>query len=154
MSNIMSNIINILMNNVINKVINNKIYLASFSTLILFASTHLLAQPLTKTSGQTLTQASIQQPLPSLRANPYTIATMPDAVVFYQYSNKLPSVVNYFTAHSQQEIIDFYQEKYGSADSKELNRGRLTLYFSLEKTIIKVTISNQDGKQQVDIIVT
>lgn len=154
----MSNIINIPMNNVINKVINNKIYLASFSTLILFASTHLLAQPftqtLTKTSGQTLTQASIQQPLPSLRANPYTIATMPDAVVFYQYSNKLPSVVNYFTAHSQQEIIDFYQEKYGSADSKELNRGRLTLYFSLEKTIIKVTISNQDGKQQVDIIVT
>ena len=124
--------------------INNKTNLALFSILITFAATQILAQP--------LAQLSNQEPLPSLLANPYTIATMPDAVVFYQYSKKLPSVVNYFTAYSQQNIIDFYQEKYGTANSKELEHGRLILYFSLEKAKIKVIISNQDGKQQVDVI--
>jgi hypothetical protein len=95
-----------------------------------------------------------QEPLPPLLADPYVIATVADAEVFYQYTNKLPSVVNYFTAYSQQQIIDFYQDKYGIAKKKQIVGSRITLYFTLEKTSIKVNIAPQDGKQQVDIIVT
>ncbi len=95
-----------------------------------------------------------QEPLPPLLADPNVIATVADAEVFYQYTNKLPSVVNYFTAYSQQQIIDFYQDKYGIAKKKQIVGSRITLYFTLEKTSIKVNIAPQDGKQQVDIIVT
>jgi hypothetical protein len=82
----------------------------------------------------------------------YPIPHLDDAKVFAQFTDELPAVINYFTAHSEQEIINFYQEKFGEASSSEMKRGRLTLYFNHNDKQLRVVISKQSNKNQVDIL--
>lgn len=80
------------------------------------------------------------------------IPYLEDAKVFAEFTDKLPAVINYFTQHNRQEIIDFYQQKYGEATRSEMKRGRLTLYFNLDQHQLRVVISPQNNRQQVDIL--
>lgn len=82
----------------------------------------------------------------------YNIPYLEDAKVFAEFTNELPAVVNYFTAHNEQEIVNFYQEKFGKAISSEMKRGRLTLSFNHEDKKISVIVSQQGKKHQVDIL--
>lgn len=84
----------------------------------------------------------------------YMIPSLADAKVFAQFTDELPSVINYFTSHSEQEIISFYQDKFGKPIRSELKRERLTLYFSFENKQIRVIISQQGNKNQVDILMS
>jgi hypothetical protein len=81
------------------------------------------------------------------------LQTMDDALVFADFSDELPAVINYFTAHSEQEILDFYQGLYGEPNSSEIKRGRLTLHFSFQQHAYRVVISQQNKKRQVDVLV-
>lgn len=82
----------------------------------------------------------------------FVIPYLADAKVFAEFTDELPAVMNYFTAHNEQEIILFYQEKFGNAISNEMKRGRLTLYFSHEDKQLRVVISPQGKQYQVDIL--
>lgn len=84
--------------------------------------------------------------------NSYAIQYLEDAKIFAEYTDKLPAVINYFTDHTEQEVIAFYQEKYGEVNSREIKRGRLTLYFSDEAKQLRVIISPQGNKLQVDVL--
>jgi len=113
----------------------------------IFISQNAIAQPLPFTPLMT-------EPLPPTLAGRIYIFTMDDADIFYQYQQKLPSVVNYFTGHSEQEIVDFYITKYGEPESKEIKRGRLVLYFLVKDNYVRVIISTQNKKRQVDVLMT
>jgi hypothetical protein len=82
----------------------------------------------------------------------HPIPYLEDAKIFAQFTDELPSVINYFTAHNEQEIINFYQERFGEAKSSEMKRGRLTLYFNHNDKQLRVVISKQGTKFQVDIL--
>ncbi|GAA6204470.1 hypothetical protein [Thalassotalea sp. SU-HH00458] len=82
----------------------------------------------------------------------YAIPFMDDAKIFAQFTHELPAVMNYFTAHTEQEIIAFYESNFGKATSSELKRERLTLYFTHHDKQLRVIISQQDKKNQVDIL--
>ena len=84
---------------------------------------------------------------------PTTIELIDDAKVFAQYDDEKPFVANYFTAHSEQEIIDFYKEKYGEIVSQERKRERLTVKFTQPENNIRIIISQQDAKHQVDLLI-
>jgi len=86
-------------------------------------------------------------PLPEIN-----VPTLADAAVFAQFTDKLPAVVNYFTKSDEQSIIEFYQKSYGEPLSQERKRGRLTLTFSNDTNTIRVVISKQNKKQQVDVL--
>ena len=81
------------------------------------------------------------------------IAKLNDAKVFASFTDKLPAVLNYFTSASQAEIIDFYKKAYGEVLSEELKRKRLTLTFKQENQAIRVVISSQNNKRQVDVLI-
>ncbi len=81
------------------------------------------------------------------------IITMNDAIVFANFSDELPAVINYFTKYSEQEIIDFYRQQYGEATKSSVKRNRLTSYFSFNGMGVRITISLQNKKRQVDVIV-
>jgi len=81
------------------------------------------------------------------------IQTMDDAVIFADFSDELPAVINYFTSYSEQEILDFYQALYGEPNNSEIKRGRLTLHFSFQQRAYRVIISQQNKKRQVDVLV-
>jgi len=80
------------------------------------------------------------------------IPYLEDARLFAEYTDALPAVINYFTKHSKEEIITFYQNKYGEATKSEMKRGRLTLYFSIGDKTLRVVISQQNNRQQVDAL--
>lgn len=82
----------------------------------------------------------------------FTIPYLEDAKIFAEFTDELPAVINYFTAHNEQEIIRFYQGKFGDAISSDMKRGRLTLYFNHEDKQLRVVISPQGKKYQVDIL--
>lgn len=82
------------------------------------------------------------------------IKKIEDAQVFASFTDELPAVLNYFTKASEQQIIDFYISEYGEIKSQELKRKRLTLKFENNGQNIRVVISKQNNKQQVDVIVT
>jgi len=92
------------------------------------------------------------EPLPPTLSISYKISVMDDAKVFYKYQQKLPSVVNYFTKYSEQEIIDFYKDIYGEPNHSESKRGRVVYHFSLGSNGVRVIVSNQDKKRQVDVL--
>ena len=79
--------------------------------------------------------------------------TLKDAEVFAEFTDELPAVINYFTEYNRQEIISFYQKKYGEPLSNEIKRGRTTLYFTHDGKEIRIVISPQDDKFQVDILI-
>ena len=78
---------------------------------------------------------------------------MDDAQVFAEFSDKMPFVVNYFTSATEADILAFYQENYGDVISQERKRGRLTSYYSVNEMAVRVVISQQNKKRQVDILV-
>lgn len=81
------------------------------------------------------------------------IAKLPDAQVFAELNDAYPAVINYFTSINQAEIIRFYVENYGEVLQQELKRERLTLNFNHAETKIRVIISKQNNKQQVDVLI-
>ena len=81
------------------------------------------------------------------------IPTMDDASVFANFNEKSPAVINYFSAASEESIIDFYKTTYGEVHKQERKRGRLTLYFAPDDLAVRVVISTQNNKRQVDVIV-
>lgn len=83
----------------------------------------------------------------------FSIDKMADAQVFAEFSDKMPVVVNYFTSATEAEVLAFYQEAYGKLVSQERKRGRLTSYFSVDDMAVRVVISQQNNKRQVDILV-
>jgi len=81
------------------------------------------------------------------------IPILKDALIFAEFTDKLPAVVNYFTQSSEAQVINFYQQAFGAADSKERKRNRLTLQYTQGEEMMRVVISQQDKKRQVDIII-
>jgi len=84
---------------------------------------------------------------------PVEIPKLDNAQVFADIRDDLPAVLNYFTRSTEEQIIEFYQQHYGDAISRERKRGRLTLSFNQEAKNIRVVISQQNNKRQVDVIV-
>ena len=81
------------------------------------------------------------------------IPMLDNAQVFANFTDDMPAVLNYFTRNSEEDVIAFYQQHYGEANSSERKRGRLTLTYSQESQSIRVVISQQNNKRQVDVIV-
>ena len=82
-----------------------------------------------------------------------TIPIVENARVFAQFDDEYPAVVNYFTPLSEQEVISFYQKKYGEILTQERKRGRLMLKFADDNNNIRVVISKQNKMRQVDVLV-
>ena len=81
------------------------------------------------------------------------IPVIEDARVFAKFDDKMPAVINYFTANSEDSVIDFYNKSYGEPKDRERKRGRLTLNYRQGKQQIRVVISPQNKMRQVDVIV-
>lgn len=81
------------------------------------------------------------------------IPMVTDAQVFADFTDEVPAVLNYFTNATEEQVIQFYQEHYSEFNSQERKRGRLTLTYQQEAHSIRVVISQQDKKRQVDVIV-
>jgi hypothetical protein len=88
------------------------------------------------------------------------IPVLDDAQIFAEFTDSLPAVVNYFTQSNESEVIDFYQQAFGEAVSQERKLisperklGRLTLQYVNGEEAMRVVISEQGKKHQVDIIV-
>jgi len=82
-----------------------------------------------------------------------SVPVIENAYVFAQFTDKMPMVVNYFTLSTEEQIIDFYQKSYGEILTRELKRDRLTLSYHHNEQKIRVVISQQNKKRQVDIII-
>jgi len=91
-------------------------------------------------------------PIPENKTNSY-IPLLEGAVIFANFDDALPAVVNYYIQLSEQEIIDFYQQSFGDAITQDRKRGRLTLTYQSDDLLKRVVISEQNGKRQVDVIV-
>ncbi len=83
----------------------------------------------------------------------FAIPMIDDAKVFADFSDKMPAVVNYFTSSSEEQIIAFYQESFGDATFQERKRGRLITSYQQADYTMRVVISQQDNKRQVDVMV-
>jgi hypothetical protein len=81
------------------------------------------------------------------------IPILDNAQVFAEFTDKLPAVINYFTRSNEAEVIDFYQQAFGEPYSQELKRGRLTLQYQEGEEVMRVVISQQNRKRQVDVII-
>jgi len=81
------------------------------------------------------------------------IPVVENAHVFANFTDDIPAVLNYFTSSTEKQIIDFYEQKFGESISQERKRNRLALTYQREKHTIRVVISQQNNKRQVDIIV-
>ena len=84
---------------------------------------------------------------------PVSIPMIDDAQVFADFTDDTPAVLNYFTSSTEEQIIDFYQQNFGEVTSQEVIQERLTLTYLRETQTIRVVISQQNKKRQVDIIV-
>jgi hypothetical protein len=91
-------------------------------------------------------------PVTTNKTNDY-ILVLDDAIIFANFDDALPAVVNYYSQASEQEIINFYQQSFGDASSQERKRGRLTLTYQTSELVKRVIISKQNAKRQVDVIV-
>ena len=81
------------------------------------------------------------------------IPVLADAQIFAEFSDALPAVINYFTESTESQIMDFYQQSFGEAKSQERKRGRLTLKYQEGEEAMRVVISQQNNKRQVDVII-
>ncbi len=81
------------------------------------------------------------------------IPVLADAQVFAEFSDALPAVINYFTNASEAEVINFYQHVFGEAYTQERKRDRLTLKYQDGEETMRVVISQQNKKRQVDVII-
>lgn len=85
--------------------------------------------------------------------NSVVIPMTTNAQVFADFTDELPAVLNYFTSATEEQIIDFYQQHYSDSLSQERKRSRLTLIYQQDQHKIRIVISQQNKKRQVDIIV-
>ncbi len=99
-----------------------------------------------------LTGANAEIPTHSDYQNQY-IPVIANARVFANLTDELPAVMNYFTDASEEEVISFYQQSYGEAHTQERKRGRLTLSYTQSEQKMRVVISTQGDKRQVDVLV-
>lgn len=99
-----------------------------------------------------LTSANAEIPTHSDYQNQY-IPVIANARVFANLTDELPAVMNYFTDASEEEVISFYQQSYGEAHTQERKRGRLTLSYTQGEQKMRVVISTQGDKRQVDVLV-
>lgn len=83
----------------------------------------------------------------------FAIPMVDNAQVFANYTDELPVVLNYYTSASEEQIINFYRQNFGESISQEHKRDRLTLTYAKETKIIRVIISQQNSKRQVDVMV-
>jgi len=83
----------------------------------------------------------------------FDIPVIDDAIIFASFNDKTPAVINYFTSMNEKDIINFYKMSYGEISHQERKRGRLTLSFYPDDLAIRVIISKQNNKHQVDVIV-
>ncbi|PCH94551.1 MAG: hypothetical protein COB83_11155 [Gammaproteobacteria bacterium] len=81
------------------------------------------------------------------------IPMLDNAQVFAEFTDEMPAVLNYFTLATEAEIIDFYQQHFNEPTSQERKRGRLTLTYQQEQQTVRIIISQQNNKRQVDVIV-
>ena len=81
------------------------------------------------------------------------IPILEDAQVFAEYTDALPAVINYFSRASESQVVDFYQKAFGEPLSQERKRGRLTLKYSEGLEAMRVVVSQQNKKRQVDVII-
>jgi len=86
-------------------------------------------------------------------ATPVSIPMVENAHVFADFTDEMPAVLNYFTSATENEVIDFYKQNFGEPIFQERKRDRLTLTYKKEHQAIRVVISEQNKKRQVDIIV-
>lgn len=86
-------------------------------------------------------------------SGPITVPVLEDAKVFANFNDSTPAVVNYFTSSTEEQIINFYLQNYGEPISQERKRGRLTLAYQQNEQKMRVIISPEGVKHQVDIIV-
>jgi hypothetical protein len=82
------------------------------------------------------------------------IPLIQDAIIFANFDDELPAIVNYYTFSTEGSIIKFYTDAFGEPTTKEKKRGRLSLNYQKNEQLIIVIISPQNNKQQVDVIVT
>lgn len=81
------------------------------------------------------------------------IPVIEGARIFAKFDETTPAVINYFTADSENSVIDFYNKSYGEPNDRERKRGRLTLNYQQDTQQIRVVISQQNKMRQVDVIV-
>ena len=87
------------------------------------------------------------------KTEPVLIPILENAHVFADLTDNFPAVLNYFTSSSEAQIIQFYNQNFGDMISQESKRDRLTLHYQKGEQWIRVVISQQNTKRQVDIIV-
>jgi len=112
----------------------------------------------TRTSKYSLLTGAVLFSLSALtfagdEVTPVSIPMIDNAQVFADFSDDIPAVLNYFTSSTEEQIIDFYKQNFGESISQERKRDRLTLTYQKEEQTIRVVISQQNNKRQVDIIV-
>ncbi len=81
------------------------------------------------------------------------IPVIEDAQIFAEFSDALPAVINYFTHSTEAQVINFYQQAFGEAYSQERKRDRLTLKYREGEETMRVVVSQQNNKRQVDVII-
>jgi len=81
------------------------------------------------------------------------VPVIEDAQVFAEFSDSLPAVINYFTHSTETQVIEFYQQVFGEAQSQERKRERLTLKYHNGDEKMRVVISQQNNMRQVDVII-
>ncbi|MEW6992843.1 hypothetical protein AADZ84_01040 [Colwelliaceae bacterium MEBiC 14330] len=81
------------------------------------------------------------------------IPILEDAQVFAEFSDSLPAVINYFSHAGESQVIDFYRQAFGEPLSQERKRGRLTLKYAEGAEKMRVVISQQNKKRQVDVMI-
>lgn len=90
---------------------------------------------------------------PVIKNGVIDIPRLADAQVFAEFTDSLPAVVNYFTKSTEAQVIDFYQQAFGEAETQERKYGRLTLTYQQGVETMRVAVSQQNNKRQVDVIV-
>jgi len=85
-------------------------------------------------------------------SNSISIPMVDNAQVFANLTDSMPAVLNYFTSATKEQIINFYSQNFGESISQEMKRGRLTLTYKKEQKAIRVVISQQNNKRQVDVM--
>ena len=86
-------------------------------------------------------------------SNEISIPMLDNAQVFAEFTDEMPAVLNYFTLATEEQVVNFYQQQFNEPTSKERKRGRLTLTYLKGEQAIRVVVSQQNKKRQVDVIV-
>lgn len=85
--------------------------------------------------------------------NSVSIPMLDNAQIFADFTSDMPAVLNYYTSATEEQIIDFYQQNFGESTSQERKRGHLMLTYQQGSQSMRVIISQQNKKRQVDVII-